>query len=168
MHDLVAVSCGHEILFVSSWQGWVVLAIPGCQLHYIWNELQYRIGRLTSYPNLETGRYKFLKWILAWRSWGIVAMNFRRLRQRDLWVHGHLRLKSWWHTPLIWDTPSDGDLYKDIARRFTFSPLRLLALWVWATGRSLDLHSELLLTIVVSWITDCKLSTIPLLYRDYP
>jgi hypothetical protein len=39
--------------------------IPVCQLDYIWNELQSRIGRLTSDPNLETERYKFLTWILA-------------------------------------------------------------------------------------------------------
>ena len=32
-----------------------VVAIPGCQLDYIWNELQSRIGRLTSDPNLEAG-----------------------------------------------------------------------------------------------------------------
>jgi hypothetical protein len=33
-----------------------VVAIPGCQFGYIWNELQSRIGRLTSDPNLEAGR----------------------------------------------------------------------------------------------------------------
>jgi hypothetical protein len=33
-----------------------VVAISGCQLDYIWNELQSRIGRLTSDPNLEAGR----------------------------------------------------------------------------------------------------------------
>ena len=33
-----------------------VVAIPGCQLDYIWNELQSGIGRLTSDPNLEAGR----------------------------------------------------------------------------------------------------------------
>ena len=37
-----------------------VVAIPGCQLDYIWNELQPRIGRLTWDPDLEAGRYKFL------------------------------------------------------------------------------------------------------------
>jgi hypothetical protein len=31
----------------------IVVAIPGCQLDYIWNELQSRIGRLTSDPYLE-------------------------------------------------------------------------------------------------------------------
>jgi hypothetical protein len=30
-----------------------VVAIPGCQLDYIWNEVQSRIGRLTSDPYLE-------------------------------------------------------------------------------------------------------------------
>jgi hypothetical protein len=33
-----------------------VVAIPGCQLDYIWNELQFRIGRLTSDPYLEAWR----------------------------------------------------------------------------------------------------------------
>jgi hypothetical protein len=33
-----------------------VVAIPGCQLDYIWNELQSRIGRLTSDPYLEAER----------------------------------------------------------------------------------------------------------------
>jgi hypothetical protein len=33
-----------------------VVAIPGCQLDYIWNELQSRIGRLTSDPYLEAWR----------------------------------------------------------------------------------------------------------------
>ena len=49
-------------------KGWTVVTIPGCQLDYIWNELQSKIGRLTCDPNLEAGRYKFLTWILAWRS----------------------------------------------------------------------------------------------------
>jgi hypothetical protein len=34
-----------------------VVAIPGCQLDYIWNELQSRIGRLTRDPNLEAGSF---------------------------------------------------------------------------------------------------------------
>jgi hypothetical protein len=33
-----------------------VVAIPGCQLDSIWNELQSRIGRLTSDPYLEAWR----------------------------------------------------------------------------------------------------------------
>jgi hypothetical protein len=33
-----------------------VVAIPGCQLDYIWNELQSGIGRLTSDPYLEAWR----------------------------------------------------------------------------------------------------------------
>jgi hypothetical protein len=33
-----------------------VVAIPGCQLDYICNELPSRIGRLTIDPNLEAGR----------------------------------------------------------------------------------------------------------------
>jgi hypothetical protein len=116
---------------------------------------------LTSDPNLEAGRYKFLTSILAWRSWSIVAMNSRRLRQGDLWVQGHLWLKVWLHTPLIWATPSAGDLHKDIGRRkiYILSLLRLLALWDWATPSSLDFHSQLPLTILGSWTADCKSST---------
>ena len=34
------------------------VAIPGCQIDYIWNELQSRIGRLTSDPNLEAWEIK--------------------------------------------------------------------------------------------------------------
>ena len=37
-------------------KGWIVVAIPGCQLDYIWNELQFGIGRLTSDPYLEAWR----------------------------------------------------------------------------------------------------------------
>jgi hypothetical protein len=74
----------------------IVMAIPGCQLDYIWNELQSRIGGLTYDPDLKAGRHKFLTWILAWRSRCIVAMkslgagkvvhaiNPRRIRQGDL------------------------------------------------------------------------------------
>ena len=36
------------------------MAIPGCQLGYIWNELQFGIGVLTHDPDLEIGGYKFL------------------------------------------------------------------------------------------------------------
>jgi hypothetical protein len=55
-----------------SWLGWsygnlhlstlkltqlgIVVAISGCSLDYIWNELQSRIGRLTSDPYLEAWR----------------------------------------------------------------------------------------------------------------
>jgi hypothetical protein len=34
-----------------------VVALPGCQLDCIWNELQSRIGRAISDPNLEAGRF---------------------------------------------------------------------------------------------------------------
>jgi hypothetical protein len=43
------------VLYLTFYMGTVV-AIPGCQLDYIWNELQSRIGRVTSDPNLEAGR----------------------------------------------------------------------------------------------------------------
>ena len=44
-----------------------LVAIPGCQLDYIWNERQSRIGRLTSDPYLDLG-LEILIWILVWRS----------------------------------------------------------------------------------------------------
>ena len=37
-------------------KGWIVVAIPGCQLDNIWNNLQSGIGRLTSDPYLEAWR----------------------------------------------------------------------------------------------------------------
>ena len=82
------------------------MAIPGCQLYYILNELQSRIAGFTHDPDLEAWIYKFLTWILAWRSWGIVAMkslgpskvvctfNARRLRQGNLWVQGQSETKQ--------------------------------------------------------------------------
>jgi hypothetical protein len=56
-------------------------------------------------------------------------MDSRRLRLGDLRVQGHLGLKAWWHTPLIWATPSAGNLHKDIGRRKIYSLLHLLAVW---------------------------------------
>ena len=39
-----------------TWAWGAVVAIPGCQLDNIWNELQSGIGRLTSDPYLEAWR----------------------------------------------------------------------------------------------------------------
>ena len=50
------------------------MAILGCQLDYIWNELQSRIGRLTCDPNLEAEIQ------VSDLDLGIVAVNSRRLR----------------------------------------------------------------------------------------
>ena len=50
-----------------------VVAIPGCQLDNIWNELQSRIGRLTSDPYLE-----------AWRS--LSGSWFEDLEPQWLWI----------------------------------------------------------------------------------
>jgi hypothetical protein len=111
-----------------------VKTIPGCQLDYIWNELQSRNGGHTCGPYLMAGRHRFLTWILTWRSWGIEAMkclgegkvvhafNPRRPRQSDLWVQYQSGIQqvsdpgSVVHT-LIWATPSAGDLHKGIGRR---------------------------------------------------
>ena len=74
------------------------MVIPGCQLDYIWNcNPKLEVSPVIEVLWLED---KFLTWILAWRSWGIVAMkslgpgkvvhafNPRRQRQADLWVQG--------------------------------------------------------------------------------
>ena len=113
------------------------MAIPGCQLDYIWNELQPRTGGLTCDPNLEAGRPKFLTWILAWRSWGrvttislgqckvVYVFNPRRLSQWDLWVQGQPGTKQVpdpgmvVHTFNLGATSSAGDLLKDLRRRKT-------------------------------------------------
>ena len=34
----------------------IVMATPGCQLDYLWNELQFRNGGHTCDPDLEAGR----------------------------------------------------------------------------------------------------------------
>ena len=34
-------------------KGWIIIAIPGCQLDYIWNELQPRNGGHTCDPDHE-------------------------------------------------------------------------------------------------------------------
>ena len=91
-----------------------VVAIPGCQLGYIWNYLQSRIGRLACDTNIEAQRYTFLTW--AWHGdleaeWLWIP---EELIQGDLWVQGHLGLKVWWHTPLIWVTPSAGDYLRTL------------------------------------------------------
>ena len=121
-------------MYLQGQQIMIVVAIPRCQLDYLWNELQSRTGGHTCDPDLEAGRHKFLTWILTWRSWGIVAMkslgpgkavqalNRRRLRQGDLWVQSKPGTKQIpdpgvvVHT-LIWATPSAGGLYKNIGRR---------------------------------------------------
>ena len=54
-------------------KGWIVVAIPGCQLDNIWNELQSGIGRLTSDPYLE-----------AWRS--LSGSWFEDLEPYWLWI----------------------------------------------------------------------------------
>ena len=53
----------------------VVMAIPGCQLDYIWNELQSRHGGHTCDPDREARRHSPRNRILAWRSWDTVFMK---------------------------------------------------------------------------------------------
>ena len=42
------------------------MAVPGCQLDYIWKELQSRNGGHTCDTDLEAGRHGLLTWILTW------------------------------------------------------------------------------------------------------
>jgi hypothetical protein len=124
--------------------------ISGFQLDYIWNELQSRIGKLTCDPDLEAGRYKFLTWILAWRSWGTVAMNPRRLRQGDLWVQGQPGTKQVPDPVMVVYTFNLGHTcWRPILEEGRFSLCllaftcqhiywSLLAMWDWATTRFLD------------------------------
>ena len=58
LHDRVLVLGASEAPTIPSLSSTLlgVVTIPGCQFDYIWNELQSRIGRLTSDPNLEAGR----------------------------------------------------------------------------------------------------------------
>jgi hypothetical protein len=60
-----------------------VVAISGCQLDNIWNELQSEIGRLTSDPYLE-----------AWRSLSGSWFEDQKIESPSLR-----------NTPLIWATP---------------------------------------------------------------
>ena len=138
------------------------MAILGCQLDYVWNELQVRIGGLTCDPDLEAEKHKFLIWILAWRSWGIVAMkslapgkvvhafNSGRLRQGDLWVQGQpgrelIPDQGVVVTPLIWALTSLGDYIRTSSPASTYLPvqdllesastedqLKQIASWDWA------------------------------------
>jgi hypothetical protein len=47
---------GFRLSIISLCSNVPVVAIPGCQLDNIWNELQSGIGRLTSDPYLEAWR----------------------------------------------------------------------------------------------------------------
>jgi hypothetical protein len=51
-------------------------------------------------------------------------MDSRRLNLR---VQGHLGLKVWWNTPLIWVTPSAGDNIRYWKKAVSFLLPRLLA-----------------------------------------
>ena len=125
------VSCRGRSAPLTSSHCVLVRAIPGCQLDYIWNELQSRIGGLTCDPDLEAGRHKFLTWILARKF----------LSSRSAWGKASPRSRlGGTHTPLIWATPYVGphlmqghtlcwSLYKDTGRRKNhfFFCLNLLA-----------------------------------------
>jgi hypothetical protein len=51
-----ATSWGLKELLCLYFETASVMAIPGCQLDYIWNKIQSRIERLTCDPDLEAGR----------------------------------------------------------------------------------------------------------------
>ena len=129
-----------------------VTAIPGCQLDYIWNELQSRNGGHTCDPDLEAGRHRLLTWILTWfwsRSWGIVAKKFldagkvvhtfnpRRQRQADLWVQGQ---------PGTEQVPSRESLSLGMVI-YSFNPWSWEAdMWISVNWNQLGLQSEILFT----------------------
>jgi hypothetical protein len=109
IYNLVIVSCGHEILFVSSWQG---VDCSGYSWLSTWQYLKWttiRNWKAHQWP--LSGGLEILIWILVWRSWAIVAMDSRRLNLRvkehtfNLGYAFHLGLKVWWNTPLIWAMP---------------------------------------------------------------
>jgi hypothetical protein len=51
------------------------------------------------------------------------AFNPRRLKQGVSLGQNKPHITAWWYTPLIWATPSAGDLHKDIGRRQIHSSL---------------------------------------------
>ena len=58
------------------------VAIPGCQIDYIWNELQSRIGRLTSDPNLEAWEIKVSDLDLGMEIWTHSGYGFQKIKTR--------------------------------------------------------------------------------------
>ena len=91
-----------------------VVAIPGCQVDYIRNEPQSRIGRLTYDPNLEAeiqvSDLDLGMEILKHSDYEFQKIKTRRSpSSRSSGIKGVAA-----HKPLIWATPSAGDLYKDI------------------------------------------------------
>jgi hypothetical protein len=73
LHNTTLKSFGGEYavdtpMFSDSLKWESVMAIPGCQLDYIWNELQYRNGGHSCDPDLEAGRHRLLTQILTWND----------------------------------------------------------------------------------------------------
>jgi hypothetical protein len=108
----------------------IVMAIPGCQLDYIWNELQSRNGEHICDPALDMGWHMLLIQILR-------HSGHKKLRSRqgykDYWGKQISEFKTslgqskfqtqvWWYTPLIWTIPSAGGLHKDNGIRKSYSP----------------------------------------------
>lgn len=119
--------CVHHIHWI--WKPYVwnlyraVLAIPGCHLDYIWNQLQSRNDQHTWDPDLEVGRQvSDLEFDMETLRTGghenlstSKVANFRRLKQAD---RGQPRMKQVSDPgtvvhPLIWGTPSAGGLHKN-------------------------------------------------------
>lgn len=82
------------------------MAIPGCQLDYIWYELQSRSGRSHLYSRswgcktqasepaigIENLRHVVMKSLGLGK--GVYAFNPRRLKQAELWVQGQPETKQ--------------------------------------------------------------------------
>lgn len=68
MTESVTLAVGRHRSLSSAHAAIVIRLLYVMALDYIWNELESRIGRLICDPDLEAGKYKFLTWILVWRS----------------------------------------------------------------------------------------------------
>jgi len=102
------------------------VAIPGCQLDYIWNELQPRIGRLTFDPDLEADLDFGMK-ILRQSSYESQEFRAKRSEFKVTWDQDPDPVVVV-HT-LIWATTSAGDFHKDIGRRKSLFSTDYLPCW---------------------------------------
>jgi hypothetical protein len=62
------------------------MAILGCQLDYIWSELQFRTGDPTGDSDIEAGRHRGLVWILRW-EWHKLLIWINKPFNVDLEAH---------------------------------------------------------------------------------
>ena len=98
------------------------MAIPGCQLDYIWNELQSRIGKITSDTfwrlEIEVSDLDLGMEILRHSGYGFQKIKTGRSPSS--------RSSGIATTPLLWATPSAGDHVRTLEEG---SIIHLLAVW---------------------------------------